>query len=266
VTKTQAIHPAIAGSAVWQRATCEYVERLRDHYAERLVTVVLYGSRARGDADQESDVDLLVVLHGEFDHRAEQEIASDLRRDIEDKYCYPLLGPIIATENEYRHRMLPLFINVRREGVELWPIGDKRISDERTDYHESLSEDVQIVIAYAKEALADAEFGFKHIRYRWCANRAYYAVFHAATALLLSEGLAFSKHRGVIGAFDERGINGGKFPRFLGKRLREGFAARNIADYSYKEDISAELAEQLVRSAAAFVAEAERLLSRSSES
>lgn len=260
MTKTQAVHPAIAGPAAWQRATAEYVERLRDHYGDQLVTVVLYGSRARGDADKESDVDLLVVLRGEFDHRAEQDVIFDLGGDIEERHGYPLLGAIMATEDEYHRRMLPLFINVRREGVELWPISDKRISDEHTDYHESLSEDVQIVIAHAKEALADAEFGFKHVRYRWCANRAYYAVFHAATALLLSEGLAFSKHRGVIGAFDERWIHSGKFPHSLGKRLREGFAARNIADYSYKEDISAELAEQLVRSAAAFVAEAERLL------
>jgi predicted nucleotidyltransferase len=38
------------------------VELLRDHFGQRLVSVVLYGSVARGEARPQSDVDLLVVL------------------------------------------------------------------------------------------------------------------------------------------------------------------------------------------------------------
>jgi hypothetical protein len=37
---------------------------LRELYGSRLVTVLVFGSRARGDADPDSDLDLLVVLEG----------------------------------------------------------------------------------------------------------------------------------------------------------------------------------------------------------
>ena len=40
-------------------------------YGDRLDRVLLYGSRARGDAGPESDVDVLVVLRGEVDPVAE---------------------------------------------------------------------------------------------------------------------------------------------------------------------------------------------------
>jgi uncharacterized protein (UPF0332 family)/predicted nucleotidyltransferase len=260
MARTAATHPVIAGHAPWQRAVCEYIERLRQHYSEQLVTVVLYGSRARGDADQESDVDLLIVLRGEFDQQNEQRIASDLTDDLEDKYGYPLLGVIVATESDYRSRMLPLFMNVRREGIELWLAGEQRVSDDRSDYREAPDQDVNLIMAHAREALADAEFGLEHARYRWAVNRAYYAMFHAATALLLLRGLAFSKHRGVISAFSEQFVKSGKFGAALGGQLNKAFEARNIADYSYRDDVSEQVADRLVRSATAFVAEADRLL------
>ena len=41
-----------------------FLERLRAHFGARLVSVVLYGSRARGEARPESDLDLLVVAEG----------------------------------------------------------------------------------------------------------------------------------------------------------------------------------------------------------
>ncbi len=40
-------------------------QRLRALYGKRLTRLVLYGSHARGDALEDSDVDVLVVLEGE---------------------------------------------------------------------------------------------------------------------------------------------------------------------------------------------------------
>jgi uncharacterized protein (UPF0332 family)/predicted nucleotidyltransferase len=264
MTKAGLIHPAIAGDAPWQRATCEYVDRLRAHYGDRLAAVVLYGSRARGDADQESDVDLMVVLAGEFDSTSEQQVVWNLREGIEEKHGWPLLSAILETEDDYRRRMLPLFINVRREGIDLWPIGRKRVRDEPADYQASLGEDIELVMKRARETLREAQYVVGQKFYRGAANRAYYAMFHAATALLLSEGLAFSKHQGVIGGFNRLYVKTGRFPKSLGSRLDHAFDVRNVADYSHSKDISPELAEQLIQNAAAFVQEAERLLTAES--
>lgn len=52
-------------------AVTEAVARLREVYGDRLDRVILYGSYARGDARPDSDVDLLVVLRGEYNRYQE---------------------------------------------------------------------------------------------------------------------------------------------------------------------------------------------------
>jgi predicted nucleotidyltransferase len=42
----------------------ELREALAAHYGERLAKLVLFGSQARGDAEADSDIDVLVVLRG----------------------------------------------------------------------------------------------------------------------------------------------------------------------------------------------------------
>ena len=46
----------------------EYRTRLMDVLGERLESIVLYGSRARGDAEDDSDIDVLCVMKEPFDH------------------------------------------------------------------------------------------------------------------------------------------------------------------------------------------------------
>ena len=42
-----------------------FVAHLRQRYGDELLRVVLFGSKARGDSDAESDLDVLVVLQGD---------------------------------------------------------------------------------------------------------------------------------------------------------------------------------------------------------
>jgi predicted nucleotidyltransferase len=50
-----------------------FVTELKGLYAEKLVGVILYGSRARGDATEDSDVDTLILLDPCDDFWAEFE-------------------------------------------------------------------------------------------------------------------------------------------------------------------------------------------------
>jgi predicted nucleotidyltransferase len=56
--------------------------RLEALYGDRLDRVVLYGSYARGDAREDSDVDLLVVLRGDYEPYAEIKRTAALRLDL----------------------------------------------------------------------------------------------------------------------------------------------------------------------------------------
>jgi uncharacterized protein len=45
-------------------ALAEYAERLRGVFGERVIELRLFGSYARGEANEDSDVDVLVVVDG----------------------------------------------------------------------------------------------------------------------------------------------------------------------------------------------------------
>lgn len=58
-----------------------FARMVRDHYGDRLVGLYLYGSRARGDHNAESDADVAAVLAGELEFWREICVLSDLSYD-----------------------------------------------------------------------------------------------------------------------------------------------------------------------------------------
>lgn len=72
---------------------------------------------------------------------------------------------------------------------------------------------VQRYIAHARQALQTSRLVIAHEDYITAVNRAYYAIFYAANALLATEGLERSKHSAVIAAFRERFVKTGRIER-----------------------------------------------------
>jgi len=61
----------------------DYVAAVREHYGTRLVDILLFGSRARGDARPDSDADIAVVLRdGDWGFWAEQMNLAGLAYDV----------------------------------------------------------------------------------------------------------------------------------------------------------------------------------------
>lgn len=92
------------------------------------------------------------------------------------------------------------------------------------------------------------------------ASRAYYAAFHAATALLVHEGLDFSKHSAVISAIHRRFVKPGQLDRDIGKSLNWLFDLRSIGDYGEVQHVPLQQADEAVAAAERFVAAVEKLL------
>jgi uncharacterized protein (UPF0332 family) len=88
-------------------------------------------------------------------------------------------------------------------------------------------------------------------------SRAYYAMFHAATALLRLRQMTFSRHAAIIAAFGREFVLTGLFPREHHKLLIEALELRQLADYGAEVGIGAERARRLVDRAAAFVRDAD---------
>ena len=74
-------------------------------------------------------------------------------------------------------------------------------------------------------------------------SRAYYAVFHAISAALLSIGESYSSHAQVIGMFNKRFVHTGQLPREFTAILTRLFEDRQSGDY----DVTIELTEAEAR-------------------
>jgi predicted nucleotidyltransferase len=90
---------------------------LDDLYGDRIERVVLFGSRARGEAGENSDYDVAVFLCDLTDRWQELDRLADLRTEfLEDADVFIDAKPYPA--GAYRDRTI-LMREIRREGVDL---------------------------------------------------------------------------------------------------------------------------------------------------
>jgi len=99
-----------------QPIVAEYRDRLRELLGEELDSVVLYGSQARGDAKEGSDIDVLCVMRGPFDYSELLEKTSELTAAVSLAYDV-VISRVFVSRRDYQVRYTPFLMNVRREGV-----------------------------------------------------------------------------------------------------------------------------------------------------
>lgn len=123
-----------------------------------------------------------------------------------------------------------------------------------------MSPDQEALLKKAKASLEGARLLNDQRLYDFAVSRAYYTMFYVAEAFLLGEGLAFSKHSGVIAVFGQRFAKTGRVPQEFHRYLIEGEASRNVGDYDTGRGLTKEDAAEQIRRAEEFVKLAERLI------
>jgi uncharacterized protein len=86
-------------------------------YGERIERVVLFGSRARGDAREDSDYDVAVFLRDMADRFSEMNRLADLGTDILNE-TGEFIHAVPYRAGSYDERT-PLMLALRSEGVDL---------------------------------------------------------------------------------------------------------------------------------------------------
>lgn len=166
------------------------LDRVRDtvRAIEPDATVILYGSRARGDYAPDSDWDLLVLLDGDVSQKREQAVR-DRVHDLEYD-ANTMFSPVVRGKDVWEtrlHRAMPFHQNVEYDGVILAPEmpsfglsqamqrvssgeGDADLSAEREEL-------VQLELARARRTLTEADVMATIGSWNTCVNRLYYACF-----------------------------------------------------------------------------------------
>jgi predicted nucleotidyltransferase len=85
-------------------------------YGDRLRGIYLFGSYARGEADRESDLDILVVLDTFNRYALEVNRTAELAADLSLKYSVTI-SLVFFREHEWLHGDTPFLSNVRDEAV-----------------------------------------------------------------------------------------------------------------------------------------------------
>ena len=91
----------------------EFVKTLKGRYGDRIKKIILFGSYARGDYDEESDIDILIVGDIELDD------IIDLIFEILIKYGI-LINAVVESTSEFeKWKDTSFHQNVLNEGISL---------------------------------------------------------------------------------------------------------------------------------------------------
>ncbi len=99
----------------------KFIARLCQKYQQELLAVWLFGSKARGDADSESDIDLLVIVRDLNYWQYWHEI-TDLTTQLLLETGVNI-SALVCPKSRYQWwatHHAPIYNNIQREGVELW--------------------------------------------------------------------------------------------------------------------------------------------------
>lgn len=251
-----------------QQALSEFQRRVLELFPDDVLQIVLYGSYARGDAQSDSDVDVMVVVNWQ-DPEGIKKFYEPNRND-------PRYAKLMDTGWEIslkRHVDLsvrpmperdfnsdnPLAGEAKREGKVLWRKKGWKMADVEEE-HPAKPREPKTWIALAEQKLESARKNFKMELHHETVSLAYYSMFYATRAALLSRGLYLIKHSAAADKFSQYFIKTGlvdqKYSQYLGKAQQD----REDSDYKPYIPVSSEDARTALTVAEEFLSKVKELI------
>jgi len=93
----------------------EFRRSVKEIEGNNLKAILLFGSYARGDAEEGSDIDLLLIFGDKISPEAKRGIR-DISNALSFKYDV-IVSEFFFTEKEFGKYNTPFLLNVKREGI-----------------------------------------------------------------------------------------------------------------------------------------------------
>ncbi|MBI5715361.1 MAG: HEPN domain-containing protein [Chloroflexi bacterium] len=247
-----------------RQALDKFVKALKREGNGQILLAALFGSKARGDGDAESDVDILIVADP-----ATKELRNSIREITpEFPHCEHVNDFLVdrAKWQDYARRKAAFWQNLQRDGVML--LRAPTLPDELTIFADFKEEgivadhnpEIKRFIELARNAAHSAERNFDEDEYYTSFNRSYYAVFYAANAMLATQGLQRSKHSGVKSVFREKFIKTNLIEKKYSEDYEEVMKKREDSDYEVTFEPTEVEARDCVERSKRFVERIEKYL------
>ena len=97
----------------------EFIDRVNKLLGKRVKKIILYGSYARGDYNENSDIDIMILTDLTNEEIIEyRELVFDIEFDTNFEV---MISPLVKNieKFEYWLKALPFYMNVQKEGVVL---------------------------------------------------------------------------------------------------------------------------------------------------
>jgi len=207
---------------------------LESKFGERLVKLVLFGSVSRGEADRDSDVDLMAFMT-DVDGGVEElmdEISFDIWLEMGER-----IEKVVLPLEEIRHPTSWLVYRSLATGVEMYSLSEEELKEKEQRGYAQLS---GYFIRAAEASMADGFF-------RASVDLAYNAAELAVRGLLLfkMDDLP-STHGGIVNRFGDLFVRTGEVEAELGRKLTLALEARNRARYVIGVEVGREDAEEAI--------------------
>ncbi len=130
-------------NGIYETLLKKLLSEIRIHFKKNLISVVLYGSMARGEVTKDSDIDLLIIsdnLPKERSRRQdifmemEKESDEEVKKIYEKWGCYPYISPILKTKDETRI-LSPLYLDM---------VTDAKILYDKDDFFKNVLEKLRL--------------------------------------------------------------------------------------------------------------------------
>lgn len=246
------------------------METLRRDLDARLLLLVLFGSKARGNELPDTDLDVLLITDGEpQDMEKRMSVVTSALNLEHGVFINTLIFSKDRWEN-FAKRRAAFWQNVQRDGIVLLrsPRFPENLLAPRTAAPAGTplppADHVPEIRAYVQSAwralrAAESEF-MRGQDYSVVANRSYYAIFYAANAMLATEGLQTSKHLRVMALFRDKFVRTGVFEPAHMRDYVETMKRRHVSDYDLHQATNAEFVRVSIESAQRFTSRVEKYL------
>lgn len=98
----------------------ELVQGLTDIFQKDISMIILYGSAARNEATDESDIDVAIIVKKQMDNETKRRFVSWVAdMDIRYERVFSIVD-IQESNMKKWENVLPFYQNVRKEGIVLW--------------------------------------------------------------------------------------------------------------------------------------------------